>query len=69
MTGAGYPASSKIIADAFSPIMMLGALVFPATTCGMIEASATRNPATPCTRNRGSTTEFGPVPIAHELLG
>jgi hypothetical protein len=27
-----YRASSKIIAAAFSPIMMLGALVFPATT-------------------------------------
>src|SRR5690242_11970720 len=34
-----YLASSKIIAAAFSPIMILGALVFPATTCGMIEAS------------------------------
>src|SRR3954451_21886861 len=35
--GAGT-ASSRIIAAAFSPIMMVGALVFPATTTGMIEA-------------------------------
>jgi len=64
-----YRASSSTIAAACSPIMILGRVGVPATTCGMIEASATRSPATPCTRNRGSTTVFDPVPIAHELLG
>ena len=33
----------------FSPIMMQAALVLPETTVGMIEASATRKPARPCT--------------------
>ncbi len=40
-------ASSRIIDAAFSPIMMAGALVFPETRVGMIEASATRRPRTP----------------------
>lgn len=31
----------------FSPIMMAGALVLPATIEGMIEASATRSPSIP----------------------
>ncbi|NCV40697.1 MAG: hypothetical protein EBW11_09075, partial [Betaproteobacteria bacterium] len=32
---------------------------------GKIDASATRNPAKPCTRNFGSTTQSEPVPIRH----
>jgi hypothetical protein len=40
----------------FSPIMIEGALVLPATMLGMIEASATRSRSTPYTRNCGSGT-------------
>jgi hypothetical protein len=31
----------------------------------MIDASTTRNPATPCTRNSSFTTAFGSWPILH----
>ncbi|GEM_PF-5327672 len=47
----GYAAAASIIRDAFSPIMIDGALVLPDVKVGMIEASATRNPSIPCTRN------------------
>ena len=41
------PPSSITIRAAFSPIMIDGALVLPEIWVGMIEASATRNPAMP----------------------
>lgn len=47
----------------FSPIMMHGALVFPLVIRGMIEASATRKPSTPCTLPSGSITAISSTPI------
>ena len=46
----------RIMAAAFSPIMKQGATVLPLVTMGITEASATRTPSTPRTRNCGSTT-------------
>ena len=53
----------------FSPIMIDGALVLPDVSVGMIEASATRNPWMPRTRNLSSTTAIGSVPILQEPTG
>nr|CAD7198747.1 unnamed protein product [Timema douglasi] len=52
---------------AFSPIIIVGAFVFPVTTTGIIEASATLSPSTPYTLSSGSTTAIGSVdgPILH----
>jgi hypothetical protein len=46
-----HAAAASIMRDAFSPIMIDGALVLPEVNVGMIEASATRNPSIPCTRS------------------
>ena len=46
-----------------SPIIIAGALVFPPTMLGMIDASATRSPSMPRTRSCGSTTACSSGPI------
>jgi hypothetical protein len=54
---------------AFSPIMIVGALVLPRLMRGMTEASATRRPSRPRTRSSGSTTASSCVPIAQVPTG
>src|ERR1044072_5264186 len=75
MTGASDPIilflprdyrPSRTIAATFSPIMMVGKLVLAHGTLGMIEASATRRPATPSTGAapppRGGPSLWAPGP-------
>jgi hypothetical protein len=45
-----HAAAASTIRDAFSPIMIDGALVLSEVSVGMIEASATRRRSMPCTR-------------------
>jgi hypothetical protein len=45
----------RIMSDAFSAIMMVGALVFSDATVGMMEASGSRSP---CTRNSASNLKM-----------
>ena len=41
--------ASKIILEAFSAIIIVGAFVLPDVSVGIIEASTIRNPLIPCT--------------------
>ena len=49
--------------------MMVGALVLPLVSVGMIEASATRSPAMPWTLSSESTTAIGSAPIRQVPTG
>ena len=44
---SGARAAASNIREAFSPIMMVGALVLPELWVGIMEASATRSASTP----------------------
>lgn len=44
-------------------IIIVGALVLPDGKVGMTEASTTRRPSMPCTRNSGSTTARPSLPM------
>jgi uncharacterized protein len=47
----------------FSAIIMVGAIVLPLTSRGMIEESITRSASMPCTRSSASTTDISSLPI------
>jgi cytochrome oxidase Cu insertion factor (SCO1/SenC/PrrC family) len=59
----------QISSAAFSAIAITAALVFPDTTCGIADASTTRRPAIPFTRNCESSVASAPPPIFAVQLG
>ena len=65
----GSGARPRILSAIFSAIMMVGAFRLPVTISGMIDASTTRRPCTPCTRPWPSTTAISSSPILQEHDG
>ena len=63
------PPGARIRSAAFSPISTLGAWVCPRMIVGITDASATRSPSTPRTRNCGSTTLASSPPIRQVPTG
>ena len=64
-----YRTLSSIMSAAFSAIINVGALVLAEVINGMIDASTTRSPDTPCTRKFGATTAVESMPILHVPTG
>ena len=60
---AGSGGLPAMMSAAFSPIMMVGALVLDELTSGMIEESQTRSPSMPRTLRSGPTTAIASAPI------
>jgi hypothetical protein len=61
--------SIRIMSEAFSAIMIDGALVFELFRRGITELSQMRNPSMPRTRNCGSTTEPASPPMRQVPTG
>src|SRR5437868_14623282 len=61
--------SALIMSAAFSPIMMVGALVLPPIKVGITEASTMRRPSRPRTFSFGSTTAKASTPILQVPTG
>ena len=57
------PSAPATRSAARSPIIVVGACVFPVEIDGITDASAIRRPSTPRTRSSGSTTASSSMPI------
>src|ERR1700722_6354061 len=65
----GNGALPRIMSEAFSATMIVGALVLLDGTKGITEASTTRMPRSPRTLRSGITTASGPEPMAQVPAG
>ena len=59
----------NIKSAAFSAIIIVGALVLPPITVGIIDASTTLKLLIPLTRSSGSTTDISSIPILQVPTG